>query len=82
MDKKQLAIILLLSLAVMALLGCVEELASGNEVPPAGSQASSSEEVVGPDYHDSEESAFDALSQELDEIPEMSSEDLEAMLGE
>jgi len=80
MDLKQLTAILLFSIAVMALLGCVEP------GPDGGSGGTGlveqPEQSVGPDYHDSEQAAFDALGQELDEIPEMSPEDLEAMLGE
>ena len=82
MNLKQLAAIFLLSIAVIALLGCVEEPGSGGGTGPGGDGlAQQPDQVVGPDYHDSEAAAFDALGQELDDIPEMSAEDLEAMLG-
>jgi len=38
-------------------------------------------EEIGPDYYDSELEAFDALNDELNEIPDASLEDLEALLG-
>ena len=83
MNAKQLAAILLLSIAAMALLGCVEGPGPGGGTGPSGGGlAQQPGQVVGPEYHDSEDAAFDALSQELGEIPEMSTEDLEAMLGE
>ena len=39
------------------------------------------EEVIGPDYYNSDGEAFDALNDELNEIPDASLEDLEALLG-
>ncbi len=39
------------------------------------------EEVIGPGYYGSEGEAFDALNDELNEIPDASLEDLEALLG-
>ncbi len=41
-----------------------------------------SDQAVGPDYYGSEQEAFDALKRELDDTPEISTEDLEALLGE
>lgn len=39
-------------------------------------------QVVGPDYYDSEEQAFDALNQELGQMEDISMQELESMLGE
>ncbi len=39
------------------------------------------EQVVGPDYYDSEQDAFDALGGEADAIPDVSPDELEALIG-
>ena len=40
------------------------------------------EEVVGPEYYDSEQAAFAALDLELDQIEDLSAQELESILGE
>ena len=47
-----------------------------NQEPPFG------EQVVGPEYYDSEQEALDALNQELDQMEDVSMQELESMLGE
>ena len=49
---------------------------TGSQEPQPG------EQVVGPEYYDSEQEAFDALNQELDQIEDISMQELESMLGE
>jgi hypothetical protein len=39
------------------------------------------EQVVGPEYYDSEQEAFDALGEELEDLEEPSADELEQMLG-
>ena len=88
MRKKQIAAVFLLSIAIIALLGCVEEpSAPSQESQPEGDHGTQpagghGTQVEGPDYYGSEDEAFNALEQELDEMPEMSAEELEALLGE
>ncbi len=41
----------------------------------------SGELAVGPEFYDSEQEAFDALSQELDQMEDISMQELESMLG-
>ncbi len=49
---------------------------TGNQEPPLG------EQVVGPEYYGSEQEAFDALNQELDQMQDISIQELESILGE
>jgi len=49
---------------------------NGNQELPLG------EQVVGPEYYNSEQAAFDALNQELDQMDDVSIQELESMLGE
>ena len=84
--KAKIAITFLALIALISLLGCVQEdqgQPSGIIPPAGGSQVQPSEEqVIGPEYYDSEQEAFNALDQELEGIPDASEEDLEALLGE
>ncbi len=53
------------------------------ECPVVGDQEPPLEEqVVGPEYYDSEQAAFDALDQELDQMEDLSNQELESILGE
>ncbi len=48
-----------------------------------GSQEPQPEErVIGPEYYNSEQEAFDALSQELEQMEDLSMQELESILGE
>lgn len=51
-------------------------LVTENQVPQTG------EVVVGPEYYGSEQEAFDALNQELDQMEDVSMQELESILGE
>jgi len=135
MKTKQIATILLLSIALMALLGCVEQPDDGQTPPCVGEGETipliaeppeccagltlipsreqgiigiigyctancgngscddiessyncpadcPAEQLVGPEYHESESGAFSALEGELEEMPDLSGEDLEELLGE
>jgi len=80
MDLKKISTILVLSIALVALLGCVQQPSDNDQLSGDG-QAGTGQETIGPDYYNSEAEAFDALGQELDGLEEPSAEDLEAMLG-
>ena len=79
MKAKNILAVLLASIALMALLGCVQEEASplqqGSQQSPDEGLAAG-EQVVGPEYYDSEQAAFDALNQELDQMEDISLQDI------
>ena len=49
---------------------------------PADCKAVAGEQVVGPDAYANEAQAFDAMEDELEDMPELSDAELEALLGE
>jgi len=82
MNAKNIAIVLVASIALLALLGCVQQPPSGDGQPPTGGQQQAGgEQVIGPEYYNSEQEAFNALNEELQGMDEPSPEELEAMLG-
>jgi len=86
MDSRQILVLSIASIALIALLGCVDE-APDDTTPgpgpqPGPGQAEPIEQAIGPDYYESEQAALDALEQDLGEMPELSEPELEALLGE
>lgn len=61
---------------------CGNESCEGSETAENCPADCQTEELVGPEYYGSEQEAFDALGEELDDMPEFSAEDLEQLLGE
>ena len=82
MNTKQIATILLVSMTLVALLGCVTQPPASPGDEQGSDDEQPGEELVGPEYYGSETDALAALDEELEAMGDLSSEDLDALLGE